>query len=203
MTTSPAAPAWAIELVRLVCDEAGVQPPGTLAWRRRRGEHSTGVTRHGERLVAVRAGGDPTDQRLTLLHELAHWVEPHRSRRRGRRSVHHGELFYARAFALYRRHGLTDTQALALEAARYPSSLRHAVRLGIAGASDALDARRSELRARGRGPWRVIVPEHAIRLQRDGRWTVCAVCRQRIVGPNLARLRRRRAAARHVLLSRA
>jgi hypothetical protein len=156
--------------------------------------------RHAQRAIAVRAGANPTDQRLTLLHELAHWLDPP-GRRRGRRR-HHDARFYARAFALYRRHGVADVDAVALESARYPSSLAHGVRLGVAGAREALTERRARLRDHSRRPWRVVVPEHAIRLQRDGRWTVCAVCRQRIVGPNLVRLRRRRTAARHVLLSR-
>jgi hypothetical protein len=47
---------------------------------------------------------------------------------------------------------------------------------------------------------RVLVPEHRVQLVRDGRWTVCAVCRQRIVGPNLARMRRR--GGRHTLFMR-
>ena len=37
-------------------------------------------------------------------------------------------------------------------------------------------------------------------LGRDGRWTVCLVCRQRIVGRNLVRARRGRRPMRHVLL---
>jgi hypothetical protein len=46
----------------------------------------------------------------------------------------------------------------------------------------------------------VAVPEHEVRLGRDGRWTVCVVCRQRIVGRNLVRARRSRRPMRHVLL---
>jgi hypothetical protein len=45
------------------------------------------------------------------------------------------------------------------------------------------------------------VPEHAITLARDGRWTVCATCGRRIVGRNLVRLRRG-GRQRHVLLTR-
>jgi hypothetical protein len=45
---------------------------------------------------------------------------------------------------------------------------------------------------------RVLVPEHPVRLVRDGRWTRCAVCGIRVVGPNLRRLRRR--PGRHVLM---
>ena len=153
------APAWANDLVATVCADAGVPPP-RLLWRVRRGGPSTGVARRSDGTVSVRAGNDPLDQRLTLLHELAHWIAP-AARRRGRRSVHHGRGFYAVAFDLYRRHGLDDADALRLESARYRSALAHAVALGIPGAAAALAEHRTRLRARPRRQWRVLVPEHA------------------------------------------
>ena len=191
-------PAWAADLVARVCADASVAPP-RLSWRSRAGEHSTGVARRHEGLIAVRAGADPLDQRLTLLHELAHWLSP--PPRRGRRAVHHGRAFYAVAFDLYRRHGLDDADALRLESARYRSALPHAVALGIPGAVEALAVHRSTIRARPRRRWRVLVPEHRVVLERDGRWTVCATCRQRVVGINLARIRRARRPVRHVLMA--
>jgi len=194
------APAWALELVERVCADAGVAPP-RLVWRTRRTEHSTGVARRHAGTIVVRAGVDPLDVRLTLLHELAHWLTPLPARRGRRRTPHHGRDFYRVAYALYRRHGLTDADALRLEAARYPSSLRHAVALGIAGADALLAERRERLRARPRRRWRILVPEHPVRLERDGRWTVCAVCRQRVVGANLARMRRARRPIHHVLMT--
>lgn len=191
-------PPWARALVVNVCADARVAPP-RLSWRSRDDEHSTGVTRRSEGLVAVRAGRDPLDQRLTLLHELAHWLAAPGARRR--RAVHHGRAFYSVAFELYRRHGIPDGDALRLESGRYPSSLRHAVSLGVPGAAAVLAERRSALRARPRRRWRVLVPEHSIRLARDGRWTVCATCGQRVVGVHLARLRRARRSYRHVLMT--
>lgn len=192
------APGWAQSLVALVCADAGIAPP-RLAWRCRAGDHSTGVTRRSDGIVAVRAGTDELDQRLTLLHELAHWLSP--APRRTRRAVHHGRAFYEVAFELYRRHGLTDADALRLESARYRSSLRHAVAIGVPGAAAALAAHRSIIRSRSRRRWRILVPEHRIQLERDGRWTVCATCRQRVVGINLARIRRARRPVRHVLMT--
>jgi hypothetical protein len=192
------APGWALHLVAEVCADAGVRPP-LLSWRTRRGEASTGLARRADGLVAVRAGRDPIDQRLTLLHELAHWLTP-ASRRRGR-SVHHGRAFYAVAFALYRRNGLPVAEALRLESARYRSALGHAAALGIEGADAALAAHRSALRARPPRRWRVLVAEHPIRLERDGRWSVCATCRQRVIGAHLARIRRARRPLRHVLMT--
>lgn len=192
-------PAWAVELADVVCREAQVDAP-RLQWRARRDVHSTGVARRSERMIAVRAGTDPIDQRLTLLHELAHWISPPARWRRGR-SVHHGRAFYATAFALYARHGVADADAVRLESSRYRSALGHAAALGVPGAEAARAAHRAAIRARPRRRWRVLVPEHAVRLERDGRWSVCAVCRQRVVGVTLARMRRSRRAVRHVLMA--
>ena len=192
------APAWAVSLVATVCADARTAVP-RLSWRRRAGEQSTGVTRRPDGIVAVRAGADELDQRLTLLHEMAHWLAP--APRRARRAVHHGRAFYDIAFELYRRHGLSDADALRLESARYRSSLGHAVALGVPGAAAALAEHRSIIRSRPRRRWRVLVPEHRVQLERDGRWTVCATCRQRVVGINLARIRRARRPVRHVLMT--
>ncbi len=151
-------------------------------------------------MVSVRAGTDTLDQRLTLLHELAHWLSPSPRRHRGR-ATHHGRAFYTMAFDLYRRHGIPDADALRLESGRYRSSLRHAAALEVSGALEALAEHRASLRARPRRRWRVLVAEHVIRLERSGRWTVCSRCGQRVVGQNLARLRRTRRPVSHVLMT--
>ena len=193
------APRWATDLVREVCTSAGVAPP-LLRWRQARRSASSGVTRRSAGSVSVTAGTDELDQRLTLLHELAHWLGPLPRRRRGR-VAHHDGRFYALAFDLYRRHGIPDGEMLVLEGGRYPSALRHARAAGVPGADAAWLARRDALRerARRRTPARVLVAEHTVRLVRDGRWTRCGICGVRVVGPTLARLRRR--SGRHVLFS--
>jgi hypothetical protein len=193
-------PDWARAIVATVCADASVAPP-QVTWRRRSRPTSSGVTRRSDAAISVVAGSDELDQRLTLLHELAHWVGP-APRRRRRRVAHHDAAFYALAFSLYRLHGIPDGDALAGESARYPSVLRHARSLGIGGADAAWTERRAQLRIRRRAlpPRRVLVPEHRIRLEPDGRWSRCAVCGVRVVGPVLARIRRR--GGRHVLLSR-
>jgi hypothetical protein len=198
---SPGLPAWAGELIDAVCADAGVEPPSVVRWRRRKGAHASGVTRPSLSVISVSAGSDALDARLTLLHELAHWIgpRPHRVRRR---VAHHDRAFYIRAFPLYRAHGIPDPEALFREGSRYPSSLRHAIALEVPGAATALAARRARLRENWR-PWRVVVAEHRIRLAQDGRWTVCVTCGARVVGAQLARLRRRRTPARHVLFARA
>lgn len=184
-------PAWARALVLAVCAEADVPTP-RLSWRHRDRPMSSGVTRRHASAISVTAGSDLMDQRLTLLHELAHWLAPVVRRRRGR-VAHHDRAFYDLAFDLYRRHGVPDAFALGAEAARYASSLTHARRLGIPGADQAWRDRRTQLslRAQRRQPMRVLVEEHRVRLIRDGRWTRCAVCGIRIVGPLLRRWRRR------------
>jgi hypothetical protein len=196
----PEAPDWACRLVATVCAEAG-RPIPRLTWRRRSRPTSSGVTRQADGVVAVMAGTDVADQRHTLLHELAHWISP-RPRRGRRRLAHHDRGFYEIAFALYQCHCVLLSEALAGEAARYPSSLRHARELGVPGAEAAWRERRAILRERARDarPWRVLVEEHVVRLVRDGRWTRCATCRARVVGPTLRRLRRR--SGRHVLMAR-
>lgn len=193
------APDWARALVADVCRAAAVPPP-LLRWRRAARAAASGVTRQAAGTVAVTAGTDELDQRLTLLHELAHWLGPKRRRRRGR-VAHHDLDFYNVAFGLYLRHGIPAAEALEREGGRYPSSLRHARRLGVPGAEMAWQARLAALRRRARlrtAP-RVLVAEHTVRLVRDGRWTRCGVCGVRVVGPILARLRRR--SGRHVLLA--
>ena len=193
------APGWAAQLVTEVCATAAVPQP-VVRWRRATRSASSGVTRRTAGTISVTAGSDDLDQRLTLLHELAHWLGPPRRRRRGR-MAHHDAAFYATAFELYRAHGIPDSEVLAREGGRYPRALRHARALGIRGADAAWRSRREALRERAglRSAPSVLVAEHTVRLIRDGRWTRCAVCGVRVIGPTLARLRRR--AGRHTLLS--
>lgn len=193
------APTWAAQLVRDVCAAAAAPPP-VLRWRRAARSASSGMTRQGAGTVSVTAGTDELDQRVTLLHELAHWIGPRGHRRRGR-VAHHDAVFYAAAFDLYQRHGIPAAEALEREGGRYPSALRHARDLGVPGAEAVWRLHRVLVRdrARLRSAPRVLVAEHTVRLVRDGRWTRCAVCGVRVVGPTLKRLRRR--SGRHTLLA--
>jgi hypothetical protein len=192
-------PLWALALVADVCDAAGTPRPAQLRWRRAARAGSSGTMRYATGTISVNAGTDALEARLTLLHELAHWIGP-ASRRRQRRR-HHDAAFWRRAFALYAAHEVPGDAALQLEARRYPGMLSHAVAMAVPGAGEAYSARRAALAARPRLRWRVLVAEHQIRLARDGRWTVCGVCGHRLVGPQLARLRRHRRPGRHQLLA--
>ena len=204
---SGSAPAWAVALVHEVCAAAGVTPPSRLRWRRLRRLASSGVATRRAGRIAVSAGVDLDDARHTLLHELAHWLAPEERRGRGRRrAVHHGAAFYAIAFDLFARHEASLEAALRREASRYPTSLNRAVRLSIPGAAGLLEERRAAVRARrarrGQSAWRVLVPEHAVELVRDGRWWICATCRRRLVGRTLLRAGRRGRRERHAVWTR-
>lgn len=192
-------PHWAAQLVDEVCSAGGVARP-IVRWRRAARTASSGLARTATGSISVTAGTDEMDQRLTLLHELAHWLGPRPRRRRGR-VTHHDGPFFERAFELYRRHGVPADVALASEGGRHPSALRHARAMGVPGADEAWQRHREALRERSRARRapRVLVSEHVVRLVRDGRWTRCSVCGVRIVGPTLARLRRR--SGRHTLLA--
>jgi hypothetical protein len=198
------APGWARTLALQVCDEAGVAPPAVLRWRRAAREAATGLTNERLRSVAVTAGREVADARHTLLHELAHWIAPHPHRRRRGATVHHGAAFYEVAIRLYERHEADLLEALRREASHYPSALRHAAAMGLSGVDGLIRERRVRRVAASavRGRWRILVPEHAVRLVRDGRWYVCASCGRRMVGRVLRRAARRGARERHTLWTR-
>jgi len=202
---SGSAPGWAVELALLVCEDARVAPPSVLRWRRADRALSTGLTRHHARSIAVTAGRDPYDARHTLLHELGHWLtpDPPRRRRHGQ-AVHHGRAFYEVALDLYARYDPDPLAALRREAIRYPSALHHARALAVPGVEALMLERRSAQpwRARVRARWRILVPEHPIRLVRAGRWYVCSTCGRRLVARALLRAARRGSRDRHTLWTR-
>jgi hypothetical protein len=201
---SGSAPAWAYELTLQVCAEEGAVPPDVLRWRRAKRDFATGLTNLDVRSIAVTAGRDEADARHTLLHELAHWIAPRPPRRRRRgEPVHHGASFYEVAIRLYRRHQQELLDALRREAVRYPSVLRHAATMGVAEVDGLVRERRKRrLMAPTPGRWRVLVPEHAVHLTRNGRWYVCATCGRRMVGRVLRRVARRGSRERHTLWTR-
>lgn len=199
------APAWAVELALRVCEEAGVPPPEVLRWRRLARDAGTGLTNLQRRSIAVTAGRDEADARHTVLHELAHWIAPHPPRRRRRgEPVHHGATFHDVAIRLYQRHEPDLLAALRREASHYPSVLRHAAAMGVAGVHGLVEERRRRRLAASssRGHWRVLVPEHPVSLAREGRWYVCATCGRRMIGRVLRRAARLGARERHTLWTR-
>lgn len=113
-------PKWATELMTQVLADAGYGgPPVELRWRRggrervgfrpdggyiygkRTDNQSSGRAHYGtddgKPHIVVTTGTDRRDQRLVLLHELAHILTP---------KAHHGPAFWDQAWSLYRRYGV-------------------------------------------------------------------------------------------------
>lgn len=112
-TSTSKAPKWAVDLLTLVCNEYGIEVP-TLTWRRSRKQqmrwseasgrwlsgrdkavHSSGRYFTKQHRIVVTAGSSRVDQRLVLLHEIAHALTL---------GEHHSDRFWTFAFTLYRRH---------------------------------------------------------------------------------------------------
>src|SRR6266540_652846 len=106
-------PGWAIDLTLKVARAAERMDVPVVTWRLRhrnprrrawgRGKiivppatHSSG--RCYPARIVITAGRSLKDQRLVLLHELAHWLAP--------TGEHHSESFWERAWALYRLYGV-------------------------------------------------------------------------------------------------
>ena len=110
-------PQWALDLVSLVAADEQRKDIPDIVWRRKKKAMSSGicypkrivisagsrkyqanipyrVTRNGPwRTVGIR-----DDQRLTLLHELAHWLSPI--------GEHHGPQFWDKAWEMFRRYNV-------------------------------------------------------------------------------------------------
>ena len=144
-----------------VCAEADAPRP-RLAWRASRPPDL--VRRHAQpsASISVVAGPDPIDQRLTLLHELAHWLAPVPRVAGAAASAHHDASLLRHRLCPLPTPWRARCRGARPGAARYPSSLAHARRLGVPGAEEAWRDRRSRCveRARRRAPMRVLVPEH-------------------------------------------
>ena len=98
-------PEWVRELVAKVCLDYGhgeLQPEILWRWKFRRS--SSGFAYNKENRISITAGKDRDDQRLVLLHELAHWLRP--------TGEHHSSQFWDLAFNLYRNYGVKITYAV-------------------------------------------------------------------------------------------
>ena len=114
------APQWAHDLVwEVLADEGrGVDAERvTLQWRRSRPTAWRGrskgtsgrcfgslLTPDAPVRIVITAGTERKDQRLTLLHELAHALTAP--------EIHHGSAFWILAFALFDRYGVPPRYAL-------------------------------------------------------------------------------------------
>lgn len=98
-------PQWSVDLVAVVCASRGRRPP-ELSWSRSlRSFQSSGHYSPQRHRVHVTAGGSELDQRLVVLHEVAHHLERARKRPSGRQRRHHTARFWTTAFDLYQEFG--------------------------------------------------------------------------------------------------
>ena len=102
-----APPQWAQDLVIRVAIDEGRDDLPDLTWRR--GPHlgSQGSYYGDRQQIIVTAGKDRMAQRLTLLHEVAHWLMPQR--------IVHAPAFWDKAWELYRRYKVPVRFALRIE----------------------------------------------------------------------------------------
>lgn len=91
-----AVPQWAQELTINALIHAGCDDVPNITWRRCNRWDSSGVcnTTKREDGIVINAGRDRTDQKLVLLHELAHWIRPPKE--------HHSPEFWDLAWELFR-----------------------------------------------------------------------------------------------------
>jgi len=105
------APDWADRIVREVARRRRLPPP-LLRWRTTRRRRTAGSADSHLRkhpAISIAAGRDPVDQRLVLLHELAHWLS--------KPDEGHSIAFWTRAWRLFRRYRVPVHYALAREGA--------------------------------------------------------------------------------------
>ena len=88
-------PKWATRLIERICLENEMPIPPTK-WTRKKRFGSSGRFTYGSRQISINAGSDKMDQRVTLLHELAHYINCHNESGSG-----HDKAFWDIAFALF------------------------------------------------------------------------------------------------------
>lgn len=67
-------PSWAVELVLQVCKDYRRRAPSELRWYQSNKEHSNGHWNWFNSKIFIRAGTDKAEQRVVLIHELAHCI---------------------------------------------------------------------------------------------------------------------------------
>lgn len=119
-----AAPSWAIKMVKVVARHSRRRAP-VLGWRTHRRFLSSGSYTHShvekvghdvyytecDGYIYISAGRDYLSTKITLLHELAHWLVSDKSAR-------HDDVFWEMAWKLYRQFRLPVSRVL-LDEGRY------------------------------------------------------------------------------------
>ena len=101
-------PTWATELIERVCSECERPVPPVVQWQRGTRRGYSGRAWSGKK-IHIRVGPKTPrwEQKLVVLHELAHYMLP--------TGEHHNERFWTLAFLFYRRYGVPVRKALANE----------------------------------------------------------------------------------------
>lgn len=112
-------PTWAIELANRVLRDRNIHRPVYLTWRKRKRLDSGGTTYPGVARIVISAGTSRKDQKLVLLHELAHMVAAEH---------HHDLVYWTCAWELYRDYGVDMAYAQKREF-EYKATARKAYKL--------------------------------------------------------------------------
>lgn len=99
MKTTSTAPTWAVELVVEVCAAYKRRTPDLLQWYATKEKYSSGHASYSGKKIHISAGTDEHEQRVVLLHELAH----HILAKRGRQG--HSKRFWELFIELNIKHG--------------------------------------------------------------------------------------------------
>ena len=138
------APAWVIDLAVQVADDHGRGFLPEIVWRRSKRGGCSGhawapggahpYTMKGRIVITSSRGSRRVDQKLTVLHELAHWLLPHKEA--------HSAAFWDKAFELYRQHRVPMLYAFQRER-RYRKGAASAYRRNVSTQGEEEDTQRS------------------------------------------------------------
>lgn len=94
-------PEWAQQIINEVAEQHGITVRPTIEWATIDTISSGGwaMSYQSGNKIRIRAGADPEKQKLTLLHELAHWLQDSRTG--------HSKEFWQKCFELYYQYGLS------------------------------------------------------------------------------------------------
>jgi hypothetical protein len=101
------APQWVLDLAEDVVKKHTHKRIPVITWRQGHGFHSSGREFGIEKRIAITAGTDEQDQKLVVLHELAHYLCPVKA--------HHNMRFWRTAWMLYKEYDIPEEYAFKRE----------------------------------------------------------------------------------------
>lgn len=136
-------PVWAERLLSEAWQRHSLGQAPTLAWRKSKiATLSTGRYSPGKNHIVVTAGSDRIDQKVVLLHELAHALTPKHI---------HDKTFWTCFWMLVKWHGKLNLLAVMHRELRYKTtSIIVAEQMGIRGAKTVHNAYRQQMAANRR-----------------------------------------------------